>query len=156
MDDPLRSILALLDNQRKAIREEAERQLAGVDELEQKAIAVFGAKSAPVGGPISAPRADSHPVSSPPENRRDGRNQTVPAKPRNLKEAVAKILSTADHPMSVQDLIEEVVRVGYAEERENLYNTIYSALSKDKKRFRKTGPATYTLAEPGGEEAESD
>jgi hypothetical protein len=74
--------------------------------------------------------------------------------PITLKNGIIAILKEEGKPANVDRIKAEVLRKRYALDRENLYNSIYSALAKDKNLFIKTGPATFALKEQ--EDADSE
>jgi YesN/AraC family two-component response regulator len=68
-------------------------------------------------------------------------------------EAAEKVLKEHGHPLSTNDLVEEIVRRGlYPErsDRKQLVNSIYSAMRRDADKFVKTGRGIWALVEWGG------
>lgn len=73
----------------------------------------------------------------------------------SMADAAAEVLSNSDSPLHARDILEKLEAGGLVTFSAKPVNTLVAALSRNKRRFNRTAPNTFTLAQPLDSEDES-
>jgi hypothetical protein len=145
-DQKYRAMIDDLQAEKFAIQSEAQARIAKIDRAIAAVLDITGNLPQDDRGQSTEPKSDHSSFRDTARDQPSDSSAETHQKSRGLKWIAEQIIRQRGNAVSVEELKNHIINNNLYEDKPSLYNSLYSAMSKDS-RFKKTAPGVFIMTD---------